>query len=222
MKFKFLKVAFAGIVLFVSSFNVANAGLIKGGSYSSNSSLMFSDFGQSFISIDKYINSLSVYVGDWNNHQNSPFEIRVTLFDSDNWSGNTIFDKPFELPMHFTGDNLGEMGSGGSWYTFDLGSVSVIQGNAYAFKLSSTYGNGGIYFTHNHAYDSYIYGNLIESWDTTDADNFYKPIGGYMVDGDLAFVIEGSDTVQDVPEPSTLAIFALGIMGLVSRRFKKQ
>jgi hypothetical protein len=28
--------------------------------------------------------------------------------------------------------------------------------------------------------------------------------------------------VRDVPEPSTLAIFALGIMGLASRRFKKQ
>lgn len=26
----------------------------------------------------------------------------------------------------------------------------------------------------------------------------------------------------EVPEPSTLAIFALGIMGLASRRFKKQ
>ncbi|WP_019027981.1 PEP-CTERM sorting domain-containing protein [Colwellia piezophila] len=29
-------------------------------------------------------------------------------------------------------------------------------------------------------------------------------------------------TPQDVPEPSTFAIFALGIMGLVSRRLKKQ
>jgi len=29
-------------------------------------------------------------------------------------------------------------------------------------------------------------------------------------------------TIQDVPEPSTLAIFALGIIGLASRRFKKQ
>jgi hypothetical protein len=26
----------------------------------------------------------------------------------------------------------------------------------------------------------------------------------------------------EVPEPSTLAIFALGLMGLASRRFKKQ
>ena len=30
------------------------------------------------------------------------------------------------------------------------------------------------------------------------------------------------DVFTDVPEPSTLAIFALGIMGLASRKFKKQ
>jgi hypothetical protein len=29
-------------------------------------------------------------------------------------------------------------------------------------------------------------------------------------------------TIQDVPEPSTLAIFALGMIGLASRRYKKQ
>jgi len=32
----------------------------------------------------------------------------------------------------------------------------------------------------------------------------------------------GSDGVASVPEPSTLAIFALGMIGLASRRFKKQ
>jgi len=37
---------------------------------------------------------------------------------------------------------------------------------------------------------------------------------------ELAFRINGNST--EVPEPSTLAIFALGIMGLASRRFKKQ
>ena len=33
---------------------------------------------------------------------------------------------------------------------------------------------------------------------------------------------QASATVASVPEPSTLAIFALGMMGLASRRFKKQ
>jgi hypothetical protein len=39
--------------------------------------------------------------------------------------------------------------------------------------------------------------------------------GGYYVD----FSLTGNPSV--VPEPSTLAIFALGILGLASRRFKK-
>lgn len=34
--------------------------------------------------------------------------------------------------------------------------------------------------------------------------------------------VEPSQTASDVPEPSTLAIFALGMIGLASRRFKKQ
>jgi hypothetical protein len=34
--------------------------------------------------------------------------------------------------------------------------------------------------------------------------------------------IAAPDDNIDVPEPSTLAIFALGMIGLASRRFKKQ
>jgi hypothetical protein len=39
---------------------------------------------------------------------------------------------------------------------------------------------------------------------------------------DVTFGSEVAGEATDVPEPSTLAIFALGIMGLASRRFKKQ
>jgi hypothetical protein len=41
------------------------------------------------------------------------------------------------------------------------------------------------------------------------------------ISGDTLFTIDSITPVNDVPEPSTLAIFALGIMGLASRRFKK-
>jgi hypothetical protein len=70
-------------------------------------------------------------------------------------------------------------------------------------------------------------GNLVQgiSWDV---------LGGYSVNGSLTFRsisttsyrgISGLQLVQktqDVPEPSTIAIFALGMIGLASRRFKKQ
>jgi len=39
--------------------------------------------------------------------------------------------------------------------------------------------------------------------------------------GDLSGFAYYHDVVVDVPEPTTLAIFALGIMGLAARRFKK-
>jgi hypothetical protein len=42
---------------------------------------------------------------------------------------------------------------------------------------------------------------------------------------DGSSVLSGKDNcpaVVEVPEPSTLAIFALGVMGLALRRFKKQ
>jgi hypothetical protein len=33
-------------------------------------------------------------------------------------------------------------------------------------------------------------------------------------------IVGGVSSVADIPEPSTLAIFALSLMGLASRRFK--
>ena len=41
-------------------------------------------------------------------------------------------------------------------------------------------------------------------------------------DGMGWFLVRESQRQTQVPEPSTLAIFALGMIGLASRRFKKQ
>ncbi|WP_259367983.1 PEP-CTERM sorting domain-containing protein [Colwellia sp. BRX8-9] len=46
--------------------------------------------------------------------------------------------------------------------------------------------------------------------------------GRAFASGGLSGFAYYHDTVVDVPEPTTLAIFALGIMGLAVRRFKKQ
>jgi hypothetical protein len=61
-----------------------------------------------------------------------------------------------------------------------------------------------------------------------DGENFHT-YGDWLVGSQwFAGIIVIQDTAQvwgttsEVPEPSTLAIFALGLMGLASRRFKKQ
>jgi len=52
-----------------------------------------------------------------------------------------------------------------------------------------------------------------------NGDNAGSTVGRYSVSISSA---AGVARVNSVPEPSTLAIFALGIMGLAARRFKKQ
>ena len=67
------------------------------------------------------------------------------------------------------------------------------------------------YFTAADGDDDGIYPNgksLLYTWDAV-SENYNLSVGPLT-------------SVTDVPEPSTLAIFALGMIGLASRRFKKQ
>lgn len=58
---------------------------------------------------------------------------------------------------------------------------------------------------------------------TTGILNYHTYIegDGYLVSAKMILDVEPNPAV-DVPEPSTLTIFALGMIGLASRRFKKQ
>ena len=57
-------------------------------------------------------------------------------------------------------------------------------------------------------------------WDTVTSSSIQAfGFTGFLV---LDTAVNGPSASSQVPEPSTLAIFALGVMGLASRRFKKQ
>ncbi len=81
--------------------------------------------------------------------------------------------------------------------------------------------------------DDIVYG-IFYSYLSTDSKSLFATPNWAGNDNGGHFSIQGEDNasltlyfnemknVSDVPEPSTLAIFALGMIGLASRRFKKQ
>jgi len=78
--------------------------------------------------------------------------------------------------------------------------------NRYQFVFSDSITTGAM--MHAGHYETFVYNN--GNFDTS-TNNF------------AGFVMIKDDTqTNSVPEPSTLAIFALGMIGLASRRFKKQ
>ena len=60
--------------------------------------------------------------------------------------------------------------------------------------------------------DANLYDTISYTYTNTDADGSRARFMGVVVDG----------VATAVPEPTTLAIFALGVIGLASRRFKKK
>lgn len=100
-------------------------------------------------------------------------------------------------------------------------SVATILGDSYLVSGLNIYLSAGTYFlSHHHDYSiEYATTAML----TGDSGTWYQTDKGQFTftrTGELARKIYGN--VVDVPEPSTLAILALGIMGLTTRRFKKR
>mgnify|MGYP001602056916 CR=1 FL=1 len=110
------------------------------------------------------------------------------------------------------------------WSALDIGELDLI--NEFQQDFGLTY-DGGI----NHAY---TYGALINASTGMQTlaivgkyqnqelvTSYYSNWGDNSTRNSIVGQWLIADSVQ-VPEPSTLAIFALGMIGLASRRFKKQ
>lgn len=61
---------------------------------------------------------------------------------------------------------------------------------------------------------------VAQGWDLNGPQPYYDIIGNGITD--ITYIGTSVDTNVSVPEPSTLAIFALGVIGLTSRRLKTQ
>lgn len=207
MNIKMLKAAFAGLVLSVSGF--ANAGLIT---TSTDSALN----GADILTFDSELDG---------------------LFTSRVFNG--------EVTISTTGSSL-RLDSGFSGtYGMQNKSIKNQQGQNYILDFSTTISAFGwdwgaadrsgwvisLFDINTQLISSY---NIPAQTSANGYADFYGATGmnisrvtmANLNSGDYAMMDNlhyvKSTSIEQVPEPSTLAIFALGIMGLASRRFKKQ
>ncbi|MGK0306290.1 MAG: hypothetical protein ACI8UG_002045 [Gammaproteobacteria bacterium] len=200
MKFKILKAAFAGLVLSVSSF--VNAGII---------------YTFTFNDISPWVHVENIIAGD---------SLTITFGDSTDFNDLSWDD------MESYQYNL----AAGETYAVTNFTAYRPYNNFFSYlndELSITYKNRDDF--------SYVVGRSANDYYAQIVDNGvaqmateYDDVNGvkswaelHTLDRRLSVTYCADGTTQcisgvDVNEPSTLAIFALGLMGLASRRFKKQ
>jgi hypothetical protein len=139
------------------------------------------------------------------------------------WSNASTFTVDFTVDAYISGELSG--GSFGLWV-----NINPLGGNANQLLVppvadSWLIGDSGLYdlgtawifdYTADDAFRYEREGKILDRVSVTFEFDGQPDV--YWVD----FTAFAYGDVTSVPEPSTLAIFALGIMGLASRRFKKQ
>lgn len=189
---KTLKTAFASLILLMSGF--VNAGLIS-----------FDGSIDDDTEVDHW--SFSVI-----NSGTFTFDVLAYEDDGNDFFANGVDNDQLDSYIYlFAGnangaligsDDDGGDGSDGSLSSVDLDSLM-------SFDL-----NVGTYLFVIGSYNL----SEIEARNGFNSDNSGDPAGQYSVTVSSA---TGTAQINSVPEPSTLAIFALGVMGLAARRFKK-
>ena len=182
----------------IKMLKAAVAGLVLSVSGIANAGLIdFSDYSDGTItSIDDVTFSLEGGVDS----SGSPYKIRDGLSNS-----STGF-YPTSQFLTFTFDNL-------------VSDISFIFDNEGDNNLSFFYA----YSLDDVLLDSFDISDFVDSYSSTATGVSYIKFSNGSPSSSWIFQVdEISYNASEVPEPTTLAIFALGIMGLASRRFKKQ
>ena len=206
MNFKFLKAAIVSLVLSVSSF--ANAGLIT-----------FND-----------IAAFDAYTGGG----------VVDDLESSDWS-KTVSSGDFAWTMNDyhcengqgCGATFGETSSNSAMmqsaiddfiWTYNDGDFVFKAGIAsFGMQFGAYYGNSAVTLNGQNSgvQASGSFFGIASDDNTLFTNVSYAKSLSYGSFDDISYT-RSNQSVAPVPEPSTLAIFALGMMGLASRRFKKQ
>lgn len=234
MKFKFLKVAIAGLIMAVGGF--ANAGLISDTNNDSfiddTTGLEWMDFGiNNHLTYNQVAAELEVgglYYG-WEIGESLQVE---TLFrNAFIGLGETLmYDSPSHIELIDGAGAFDNVWSGilkkmgiryeeKPWFLpLQLRFASLLENDTTFGRLNLLIFTGVSYYS-------------IRDDNFTYSDNtrhpFWRmppPLVGYVGPRDWSSTLMSTLLVRstvEVPEPSTLAIFALGIIGLASRRFEK-
>ena len=151
----------------------------------------FEEFGQSFTTIDTNVIFSWSFVESMNVNSSHNDNIIARLWEGNGTSGNLLDTSTM---------NMSSLSDG--WVDIDFSAINLNIGSIYTVLL--------------HTDGSSDYGGFRRS-----SSDFYDGGNGYIFGisqtRDLTFRVVG----VDVPEPSTLVIFSLGLIGLASRRFKK-
>jgi len=233
MNIKMLKAAVAGLVLSVSGFS--NAALIdlsswagtSGGNWvvdGTNTSVLQTNNGQPtyFLSDTNYINTL--FDGTFGVETTSDDDFIGFVFGYNNSSDFLLFDwKQANQSTASSGFTLSKITGTDVDFWSHTGSDITVLATDYV-------GNNG--WADNTIYDFTLDFTTTGISIDIDSINIFNVAGTFNT-GKFGFYNYSQSNVRytgfeeaisptlDVPEPSTLAIFALGIMGLAARRFKK-
>jgi hypothetical protein len=238
MKFKFVSAAIVGLILSVTFLpNVANAGLIK--SYDFNGDLT-DTLGNG---VDLLALGGSISAGQYHFEAAQGLIMNSALASTTSYAfevgfSASLWDNSWGISWNSL-VNFSNYGTNDNALYYS-GSYGV---GVYPYD-ASTYASGTLlqntpyvlgFVNNNGSYTISINGTSVTSYDTDgyttpsalNTLRFFKDNYGEDFAGSVDFIRIHSDAssfgqVAAVPEPSTLAIFALGMMGLVSRRFKKQ
>ena len=237
MNKKMLKAALAGLMLSVSS--IASAGLIYSSSQIGSDFRDISGSGTQFSLSDDDLTGDIAFGFNFNFYDIVHDSARISSngfidfgpdYDEGCCTGGTI--APAAPNGIFAGlwedldsnnDTTGNMfyqtiGSAGS-REFIVGFYDIAHyptGNLVNFEMIIHEGSNNLEIQYGSLANEDIHTIGIENYDGTSGEQFYRETNISQ------FSNTGVLFQATVPEPSTLAIFALGVMGLASRRFKKQ
>ncbi|WP_259366457.1 MULTISPECIES: PEP-CTERM sorting domain-containing protein [unclassified Colwellia] len=217
MKFKVLRTAITGLIFSVSCFlNIANAGLITKDYVALNDGLITIDTtsNQEWLDVSIFVGMNLQLLSGTNQWSDAGFRLASTV---------EIFNLYKNAGILYINDynNIYDLGDSSSanaasqlasqrLYNMLGGSPANFGGRSDIHGLQSDADNdGNAYLARLQTSGRAAINTNGDSWGVTYTR--HEAVGAFFV-----------RDITDVPEPSTLAIFALGMIGLASRRFKKQ